>query len=149
MVGDVIKGIFITIVLVLLTGQVSAYTPEQQTLIDGMNLRCQLCTAHDKAIQGQNVTEFNNLVDIYNEWIRQHFDKGADALLMSKITPTNLPKQQVMTGTQYLTRNPFNASSDLGKFGKQKVSRELSAGESHYIEATTADRNLRNFLSGD
>jgi hypothetical protein len=141
-VGEVIKGIFIIMVLVFLTGYVSAYTPEQQIILDGMNLSCQLCTAHETAIQGRNVTEFNNLVDIYNAWIRQHFGESADALLKSKITATtNLPKQQVMTGQvvtdnsyPYLTKSPFNASSDLSKFGKQQVRRDLMPGEAEYME---------------
>jgi hypothetical protein len=146
-----------------LTGQVCAYTPEQQTLLEGMKLSSQLWMAHENAIRGQNVTEYNNLVDIYNVWIRQHFGEGADALLMSKITTTNLPgiaqKQQSTTenpyyrtesppGTinPYATRNPFNTSSNLSKFGKQQVRTDLM-GEAGYIEATTADRVLKDFLA--
>jgi hypothetical protein len=83
---DIIKGIII-IVLVFLAGVVSAYTPEQQTTLDGMNLGFQLGIAHEKASHGQNITEFNALVDTYNAWIRQHF--GADVnLFMPKITDT-------------------------------------------------------------
>ncbi len=137
----------------LIVGQVSAYTPEQQTILDGMNLRCQLCIAHEKAIQGQNLTEYNNLVDTYNAWIRQHFDEGVDALLMSKMATTNLPKRQIVVEAPYsaqrtyLTKKPFNATSDLGKFGKQQVFRESKPGESEQVEATTADRILKDFLA--
>jgi len=113
--------------------------------MDGMNLSYQLGEAHDKAIQGQNVAEFNNLVDIYNSWIRQYFDWSADALLKSKITATNLPNQQALPEKTYLTRNQFNASSDLGKFGKQQVRREFQ--DEGYVEATTKDRSLRDFLA--
>jgi len=135
-VGDVIKSIFIIIGLVLLAGQVSAaYTPEQRMTIEGMNLSYQLGTAHEKAIRGENVTEFNTLVDIYNAWVREHFaGEGANALLMSKITATNLPgvaqKQQVMTGNVYpiLTKTPFNVSSDLSKFGKQQCKECVCTG---------------------
>ena len=72
-------------------GQVYAYTPEQQTLLEGMKLSSQLAIAQEKAMQGQNVAEFNTLVDTYNAWLRQQFGADADALLMSKITATNLP----------------------------------------------------------
>ncbi|MDD1752954.1 MAG: hypothetical protein LUQ38_07695, partial [Methanotrichaceae archaeon] len=91
--------------LILLAGHVSAYTPEQQTILDGMNLSYQLCIAYEKAIQEQNVTEFNNLVDIYNAWIRQVFGEGADALLKSKITETKLPG--IAQNQQALTENPY------------------------------------------
>ncbi len=119
------KGI-IVISLMLLAGLASAYTPEQQTALEGMNLSIQYGMAYEKAIQGQNVNEFNALVDEYNAWIRLHFGEDAN-LLKSKInapavapsnsgvyltTPTN-------SGTAYLTA-PFNASNDLSKFGNKQ-----------------------------
>jgi hypothetical protein len=112
------KGI-IVISLILLAGLASAYTPEQQTTLDGMNLSFRLGIAYDRAIQGQNVAEYNALVDEYNAWIRQHFGEDT-SLLMSKLNePTTLGTTPV-AGTQTVTR-PFNASSDLSKFGKQQV----------------------------
>jgi hypothetical protein len=157
-VGDIIKRDFIIIVFVLiagLAGQVSAYTPEQQTLLEGMKLSSQITIAHEKAIQGQNVTEFNTLVDIYNAWIRQHFGEGADALLMSKMTMTHLPgiaqKQpyyQIESPpgalNSYATINPFNASSDLSKFGKQRVRTDLM-GDAAYLEELSVQEKLKNF----
>ena len=124
MVGDIIKGIFIITVLVLLAWQVSAYSPDQQITIEGLNLSDQLWVAHEKAIQEQDVTEYNNQVDIYNAWIRQHFGEGANALLKSKITAANLPgvaqKQQAETG-KYVMKKPFKEGSELSKFGKQEI----------------------------
>jgi hypothetical protein len=55
---DVTKCIII-ISLILLAGLASAYTPEQQTTLDGMNLSFKLGIAYEKASQGQEVTEFN------------------------------------------------------------------------------------------
>jgi len=150
-VGDVIKGIFIMIVLVLLAGLASAYTPEQQTTIDGMNLSFQLGMAYEKASQGQNVVEFNTLVNIYNEWIRQHFGEDAN-LFMSKInetTPlavspetndsTSLAVSPETNDTTSLAvspeindatpledsrfKDPFKTGSELSKFGKPQVRR--------------------------
>ena len=73
------KG-FIIISLVLLAGLASAYTPEQQITANGMNLSFSLGIAYDNAIRGQNVTEYNALVDEYNAWVRQHFGEDAGLL---------------------------------------------------------------------
>jgi hypothetical protein len=122
---DVIKRIII-ICLILLAGLASAYTPEQQTIIDGMHLSFQLGIAHEKAIQGQNVTEFNTLVDEYNAWIQQHFGEDTN-LFMSKINGTiPLAGSSGINETTPLAvtpglKNPFSPSSDLSKFGKQQV----------------------------
>lgn len=109
------------IALILLAGLASAYTPVQQTALDGMNLSFKLGMAYEKASQGQNVAEFNTLVDEYNAWIRQHF--GGDAnLLKSKMNETGIIEiKNPDSGTAYLEANPFNTSSDLSKFGKQDV----------------------------
>ncbi len=112
------KGI-IVISLILLAGLTSAYTSEQQTILDGMNLSFELGVAYDKASQGQNVTEYNALVDKYNALIRQQFGENT-SLFKSKLNePTTVGATSVI-GTQPVT-NPFNASSDLSKFGKQQV----------------------------
>ncbi len=117
------KG-FIIISLVLLAGLASAYTPEQQITANGMNLSFSLGIAYDNAIRGQNVTEYNALVDEYNAWVRQHFGEDA-GLLKSKMNEPSAAIQPAVipptgTATAYLT-TPFNSSSDLSKFGKQQV----------------------------
>ncbi len=117
------KG-FIIISLVLLAGLASAYSPEQQITSNGMNLSFNLGIAYDNAIRGQNVTEYNALVDEYNAWVRQHFGEDA-GLLKSKMNeqPAAIQPavvQPVGTSTEYLTA-PFNSSSDLSKFGKQQI----------------------------
>jgi hypothetical protein len=115
-----------------------------------MNLSFQLGIAHEKASRGQNITEFNTLVDEYNAWIRQHFGEDAN-LFMSKINDTTplvvSPETNdttplvvspgtndttplvVSPGTNDTTplavspglKNPFKPGSDLSKFGKQQV----------------------------
>jgi hypothetical protein len=123
------KG-FIIISLVLLAGLASAsYSPEQQITANGMNLSFSLGIAYDKAIQGQNVTEYNALVDEYNAWVRQHFGEDA-GLLKPKMNEQSAAIQPAViqpaviqpqgTATEYLTA-PFNGSSDLSKFGKQQT----------------------------
>ncbi len=125
------KGIII-IALILLAGLASAYTPEQQTILDGMNLSFKLGIAYEKVSQGQDVPEFNTLVDEYNAWILQHFGKDAN-LIMSKINETTpLADQNLIM--------PFNASSDLSKFGKQQVySSESAIGENAVSQETLAN----------
>jgi len=122
---DVMKSIII-IVLVLLAGLASAYTPEQQTTIDGMNLSFQLGIAYEKASQGQNVAEFNALVDTYNAWIRQLFGEDVN-LLKTKINytpPMAVSPKPIDTQPAEATpgyKNVFEAGSELSKFGKKEV----------------------------
>jgi hypothetical protein len=130
---DIMKRI-IVISLFLLAGLASAYTPEQQTLLDGMNLSFQLGIAYDKASQGQNVAEYNALVDQYNAWIRQHFGEDASLLKSELIEPTTAGTTSVMT-------SPFNASSDLSQFGKQQVYQAIPRQSSDDINRQT----LTNF----
>ena len=115
------KGITI-ISLILLAGLASAYTPEQQTTLDGMDLSYRLGMAYAIASQGQNVTEYNVLVDEYNAWIRQNFGEDA-SLLKSKLNISEMPTPTATvliipadSGVSYLAA-PFNTSSDLSKFG--------------------------------
>jgi len=138
------KGI-IVISLILLAGLASAYTPEQQTTLDGMNLSFRLGMAYDKAIQGQNVAEFNALVDEYNAWIRQHFGEDA-SLLMSKLNePPIVITPLAAGGTQPLTR-PFNASSDLSQFGKQQVYAAPGFTDTRPTEEDISQQELEEFL---
>jgi hypothetical protein len=136
---DVMKSIII-ISLILLAGLASAYTPEQQTALDGMNLSFKLGIAYEKASQGQNVAAFNTLVDEYNAWIRQHFGEDT-SLLKSKLNEKPIVISPPTTETKYLTK-PFNASSDLSKFGKQQVYSLNSAGIAG--EVVVSQRSLTN-----
>jgi len=145
------------LILVFGLSLASAFTAEQQMTIEGMNLSYQLGSAHEKAIQGHNVTEFNNLVDTYNAWIRQHFaGEGAINLLMSKIIATNLKPEQQLPGIVQ-TQNPqvlagstismktFNTSSDLSKFGRQRVRSPLtSPGFMDELENAVVMQKMKN-----
>ena len=100
-------------------------TPTPSPISELANLSFQLGIAYQQAQQSQDVTVFNSLVDQYNAWVRQQFSEGADALLMSKITTTDLKgvaqKQQKITTGKYVMKNPFKAGSELSKFGKQQI----------------------------
>ncbi len=132
---DGMKSIVI-VSLILLAGFASAYTPEQQTMLDGMNLSFRLGFAYAKASQGQSVPEYNVLVDQYNAWIRQHFGEDA-SLLKSKLD------ESATSQTSSTVPSPFNASSDLSKFGKQQIRRATP----RLTQEDISQRELNKFLA--
>jgi hypothetical protein len=112
------KSIILTS-LILLAGLASAYTPEQQAILDGMNLSFHLGIAYDKAMQGQNVAEYNALVDEYNAWVQQNFGEDTGPL-KPKLNESTAAGTTLAAGTSAAT-SPFNSSSELSKFGKRQV----------------------------
>ncbi len=137
-------------------------TPTTSPISQLASLNFKLGIAYHQAQLCQNFTIFNSLVDPYNAWVKQYFGEGADALYMTKKNATDLtgavqePQLPIIVDKQlvlpkvspygYLTKSPFNASSDLSKFGKQDVRSDLLPGEAEYMETTTADRILQDFL---
>ena len=115
------KGIILPICIVLLAGLASGYTPEQQVMLDGMNLSYELGMAYQETLQGQNVAQYNVLVDKYNAFMKLHFGDNT-SLLKSKLEETATKSAPTLLGSEtgYMTKQ-FNASSDLSKFGKQDV----------------------------
>lgn len=139
------KGILV-ISLIFIAGLASAYTPEQETILDGMNLSFRLGVAYERAAQGQNVAEFNALVDEYNAWIRLHFGEDAN-LLMSKLgePPVGITPLAAV-GTQPMKR-PFNASSDLSQFGKQQVYAAPGFTDTRPTDEDISQAELQKFLT--
>ena len=115
------KGMILSICLVLMAGLGSGFTSEQQIMLDGMNLSYELGMAYEKALQGQNVAEYNALVDEYNAFIQLHFGENT-TLTKAKLDESAIRSTPTLLGsdTGYMTEQ-FNASSDLSKFGKQDV----------------------------
>lgn len=134
------KSIFV-ITLILMAGLASAYTPEQQTALDSMNLGFKLGMAYEKAFQGQNIAEYNTFVDEYNAWVRQHFGEDA-SLLKSKMNET-ANAITLSADKTYYTAQPFNASSDLSKFGKKQVYAATS-GSSLDLENAMVQQDFNN-----
>jgi hypothetical protein len=89
-----------------------------------MNLSFRLGMAYDRASQAQNVADYNAIVDEYNAWIRQHFGEDT-GLLRSKLNEPPTLAMSSEAGVTYQLTNPFNASSNLSKFGKQQVHSQL------------------------
>jgi hypothetical protein len=143
------KGIFIiSLILLGVLSSASAYTSEQQTILEGMRLSFQIGAAYQKASQGQNVAQFNALVDEYNKFVGANFGEDSD-LLMSKINIAAATSLNPVAIPPYLAgivqRKPFNDSSDLSKFGKQGVLTPISPRDQNVNEANLADRALNNF----
>ena len=115
------KGMILSICLVLMAGLGSGFTSEQQIMLDGMNLSYELGMAYEKALQGQNVAEYNALVEEYNAFIQLHFGENT-SLTKAKLDESAIRSTPTLLGsdTGYMTEQ-FNASSDLSKFGKQDV----------------------------
>ncbi len=115
------KGMILSICLVLMAGLASGFTSEQQIMLDGMNLSYELGMAYEKALQGQNVAEYNALVEEYNGFIQLHFGENT-SLAKAKLDESAIRSTPTLLGsdTGYMTEQ-FNASSDLSKFGKQDV----------------------------
>ena len=100
----------------------AAYTPEQQTTVDGVRLSFQLGQAYEKAVQGQDIPAYNSLVDQWNAWVVRNFGNDT-ALLMTKITaPVNLQK-------------PYFAANDTTGKG---IAHKIDGGAQY----TTNDANL-------
>ncbi len=116
------KTIIILVSLLTAVSLSAAYTPEQQTTIDGVKLAFTLGQAYQKALTGQNVTEFNALVDQWNTWVVKNFENDTTLLMAKMIAPTNLQK-------------PYVAANDT-----------TSKGVAHTIDGvaqyTTNDANL-------
>lgn len=126
--------------LILLAGLASAYTLEQQAILGGLNISFQLGMAYDKAMQGQNVAEYNALIDKYNAWILQNFGEDT-SLLRPKLNESTAAGTTSAAGTSAAT-SPFNSSSELSKFGKQQVYRYNRPLTSEEI----SQQELKNFL---
>ncbi len=140
------KNIIIFLVIILINlSPALAYTPEQQTTLEGMRLSFQLGLGYQQARAGQNVDTYNSLVDQYNAWVRQHFGDDAN-LLMSKMNGTIPRPLYPMATPQYMSwvtqRNPFNDSADLSKFGRKGVMTQLSS-------ETLENRNIAEALAAD
>jgi len=115
------KGMILSICLILMAGLGSGFTSEQQIMLDGMNLSYELGMAYEKALQGQNVAEYNALVDEYNAFIKLNFGENT-SLTKAKLDESAIRSTPTLLGsdTGYMIKQ-FNESSDLSKFGKQDV----------------------------
>lgn len=118
---------YIILALLFLIGVSSAYTTEQQNVLDGVKLSFQLGVAYQKASQGTDISNFNNLVDQYNAWVRKTFGEDA-SLLMQKMTttaPVDLTKPYLASNNT--TGNGIvHAIDGSGKYGPSYTTNDIN-----------------------
>jgi hypothetical protein len=81
----------IIIILVALVAAVSlatAYTPEQQNMIDGTQLSWKMATAYT----AQDAATFNPLVDQWNAWVYKNFGQDPNMIMAKMNAPLDLTK---------------------------------------------------------
>jgi len=115
------------IALLLLVGIASAYTPEQQNILDGVKISFQMGAAYQQAKQGIDISNFNSLVDQYNAWIGKTFGDDASLLMqkMTATTPADLTKP-------YLASNNTSSNGIVhtidgsGKYGPTYTTNDIN-----------------------
>jgi len=127
-------------------------TPWQEGAIEGLKIGFHMGQMYALANQGQNISGFNAEVDNYNAWVQKNFGNNMNLLMSKLITASGAPITVPSTSAippnfagEFVQRKPFNASSDLGKFGKQQILTEFQPRSEKYAEAQAADWILRNF----
>jgi len=131
----------------------TGYTPCQKDAMESLRIGFHMGQMYALADQGQNISGFNDEVDKYNAWVKKNFGDDPSLLMQRMITASGAPiaSPSYLETSPYLPgvalRRPFNASSELGKFGKQQVFTEIPPRSisQEYAEAITADWVLRNF----
>ncbi len=147
------KSLSIVLLALLLIGLSLAYTPEQQTTLDGMRLSFQLGVAYQQASQGQNLAAYNALVEQYNAWVREHFGEDPN-LLMSGNAP-NLQKPYA-TGKNLSNNGMVHAIDASGKYGPEYTTNDINllsdSAISRYVAKDTDENGNRimgdGYLSG-
>ncbi|MCK9571384.1 hypothetical protein M0R72_20715 [Candidatus Pacearchaeota archaeon] len=66
----------------------SAYTPEQQNMIDGTQLSWKMATAYAT----QDVAAFNALADQWNAWVQTNFGQDPSMIMAKLAGPVDLQK---------------------------------------------------------
>lgn len=129
----------------------SAYTPEQQTVIEGMQISFQLGEAYLKAMEGADVAGFNALVDQHNAFVIKNFGNDT-ALLMKRMSgPVNLQTPWVTSNNT--TANGITHTVDgSGKYGPQYTTNDINqmsnSAISGYQNSATGKATGDGYLGG-
>lgn len=117
----------ILLALLLVAPCMAAYTPEQQTTLDGMRLSFQLGVAYQQAQAGQNVAGFNALVDQYNAFVRTNFGEDPNLLAtkMAENSAVNLQKPYVL-GVNTTSRGIVHSIDGSNKYGPQYTTNDIN-----------------------
>jgi hypothetical protein len=115
---------FIAVLLCLVGLAVAVgYNDWQQGAAEGLQLGFKMGQAYTNALNGINVTGFNDQVDVYNAWVRKNFGEDPNLLMSKMDAPVDLSKP-------YLKVNDSN-----------------NGGIVHSIDGNTASN--RNYTTND
>lgn len=142
------KTIIILISLLAAISLAAAYTPEQQTTIDGLHLSFQLGQAYDKAVQGQNIPAFNALVDQWNAWVAKNFGNDTN-LLMNKIAePVNLQKPLYSADKNTTSKGISHSMDSVSKYSTNDVNLMSDSAIAKYAASEQGKATGAEYLGG-
>ncbi len=139
------------VILVIILASVSlavAFTPEQQTMVDGVRLSFQLGQAYDKAVQGQDVPAFNALVDPWNTWVAKNLGNDT-TLLMAKLTvPINSQKPYIAAGNNTTSKGITHEIDSKAQYTTNDVNLMSDAAIAKYAASEQGKASGANYLGG-
>ncbi len=142
------KTIIILLSLLAAVSLAAAYTPEQQVTVDGVRLSFQLGQAYDKAAQGQDVPDFNALVDQWNAWVVKNFGNDT-ALLMAKMAaPANLQKPYLAAENNTTGNGIVHKIGGEAKYTTNDVNLMSDAAIAKYATSGQGKAQGADFLGG-
>jgi len=111
--------------LLIIIGIASAYSTEQQEILDGIRLSFQLGVAYEQAKQGTNVTGFNDLADKYNAWIRKNFGEDPGLLISKMSGPVDLSRPYLSSNNS-TEKGIVHTIDGSGKYGPQYTTNDIN-----------------------
>ncbi len=142
------KTIIILVGLLAAVSLAAAYTPEQQTTIDGLRLSFQIGQAYSKAIQGQDIPAFNALVDQWNAWVAMNLGNDT-SLLMAKMTgPVDLQKPYFAAGNGTTNSGIPHTIDGAAKYTTNDVNSMSSSAIAKYATSEQGKTMGSEFLGG-
>jgi hypothetical protein len=146
------KYIAILLCIVGLT-MAADYTDQQQAIINGLRLSYQLGEAHEKYVQGGDVTTFNALIDQWNAWVRAIFGEDPN-MIMQKVTgPVDLSKPYLLANntTQGGIVHSIDGSNKAGgsKYTTNDINLLPNSAIGTYQTVTDVDPTTGKRITGD
>ena len=125
----------------------SAYTPDQQNMIDGTQLSWKMAVAYTN----QDTTTFNALADQWNAWVYRNFGQDSN-MLMAKLTgPVDLAKPYILANntTQGGIVHTIDGSNKAGGAKYTTNDANLLPDSARYNASTKSySDNTGNYLGG-
>jgi len=129
------KSIIVLLSLLAVVSLAAAYSPEQQTTIDGLHLSFQLGQAYDKAIQGQDIPAFNALVDQWNAWVVKNFGNDTTLLMNKMAEPIDLQKPYFAADKNTTSKGISHTMDSVSKYTTNDVNLMPGSAISKYASS--------------